>query len=279
MVHEPFLAFREGSIRQDGAAAVHRLMVAQLLSVARRVWVAIPAWAGLLKPWAFGRQVDFCWLPVPSNVPVFSDVEQVARVRARIAGDAPIAVGHFSTYGRHIRRDLDAIVPPLLAALPDARLLLLGRGGESVAAELRPRMGSDAFRVAASGPLEPDALSCHLQACDLLVQPYPDGASTRRGTLMAALAHGLPVVTTVGRLSEPFWNSSPAVSAVAAGDVQGLIQAAVALAGDSPRRQRQSAAARETYAARFDVAHVIQALREDRCEPALPQVALPATAE
>ena len=279
VVHEPFLAFREGSIRQDGAAAVHRVMVALLLSAARRVWVAIPAWAELLKPWAFGRQVEFCWLPVPSNVPVVSDVERVARVRAQVSSDAPLVVGHFSTYGRHIRRDLDAIVLPLLAALPDARLLLLGRGGEPVAAQLRTRLGADAFRVAATGPLDPDALSCQLQACDLLVQPYPDGASTRRGTLMAALAHGLPVVTTVGRLSEPFWNSSPAVSAVAAGDVEGLIHAVVALASDSPRRQRQSAAARETYAARFDVAHVILALREDRCEHSLHRAALPATAE
>src|SRR5919106_4324253 len=45
MVHEPYLPFREGSLRQHAAAAIHRLMVALLLSEARRVWVAIPQWA------------------------------------------------------------------------------------------------------------------------------------------------------------------------------------------------------------------------------------------
>ena len=99
----------------------------------------------------------------------------------------------------------------------------------------------------------------------------------RRTTLMAALIHGVPVVTTVGRLSEPFWSSSPAVSAVPAGDVDRMVHAAVALATDAGRRQDQSVAARALYAARFDVAHVIAALREDRCEP-LP-AALSAMAE
>jgi len=267
VVHEPFLAFREGSIRQDGAAAVHRLMVALLLSVAQRVWVAIPAWAALLKPWAFGRQVDFCWLPVPSNVPVVSDQMGVAGVRANVAGNAPIVVGHFSTYGTHTRHDLDAIVPRLLTALPDAEVVLLGRGGEPVAAALRERLGPDAPRVVATGPLEATQLSCHLQACDLLVQPYPDGASTRRGTLMAALAHGLPVVTTIGRLSEPFWTDSAAVIAVPAEDHAALAAAATALAMDSSRRRAQSAAARALYDRRFDIRHTVQALRDDVCQP------------
>jgi glycosyltransferase involved in cell wall biosynthesis len=100
-----------------------------------------------------------------------------------------------------------------------------------------------------------------------MVQPYVDGASTRRTTLMAALAHGVPVVTTLGRLSEPFWSGSPAVSAVAVGDTEGLIHAAVTLAGDPARRQQQAASAREAYEARFALPHVIRALREDRCEP------------
>jgi hypothetical protein len=87
--------------------------------------------------------------------------------------------------------------------------------------------------------------------------------------LMALLAHGVPVVTTVGRLSEPFWLSTAAVSAVPAGDVEGMVRSVVALAADAGRRQRQSVTARELYSARFDVAHVIKALREDRCEPSL----------
>src|SRR5205807_10388299 len=43
MVHEPFLSFREGSWKQSGVAAVHRLMTIILLNAASRVWITIPA--------------------------------------------------------------------------------------------------------------------------------------------------------------------------------------------------------------------------------------------
>jgi glycosyltransferase involved in cell wall biosynthesis len=43
-----------------------------------------------------------------------------------------------------------------------------------------------------------------LQSGDLYVVPYDDGASVRRGSLMAGLAHGLPVVSTCSRLESVY---------------------------------------------------------------------------
>ncbi|HSG16832.1 MAG TPA: glycosyltransferase family 4 protein [Anaerolineae bacterium] len=51
-------------------------------------------------------------------------------------------------------------------------------------------------RVHWSGFLEEQALSAHMAACDIMVMPYRDGVSLRRGTLMAILAHGRPLITT-----------------------------------------------------------------------------------
>ena len=42
----------------------------------------------------------------------------------------------------------------------------------------------------------PSALAEHVRACDVLVQPYPDGISSRRTSAMAGLALGVAVVTT-----------------------------------------------------------------------------------
>ncbi len=104
IVHEPFLAFGEGSWKQNCVALVHRLMTIVLLNAASRVWTTIPAWEKRLRPYALGRRKQFQWLPVASNIPFADDPASVNVIRSRYAGssaEAPI-VGHFGTYDHHI---------------------------------------------------------------------------------------------------------------------------------------------------------------------------------
>lgn len=51
-------------------------------------------------------------------------------------------------------------------------------------------------RVQWTGFTAPDEVSANLLATDCAVLPYREGASLRHGSLMAALAHGLPIVST-----------------------------------------------------------------------------------
>ena len=266
MIHEPGFGFGEGGLRHHAAAVLHRLMLVLLLGRARRVWVAIPAWIDRIRPWARGRRdLRFCWLPVPASVPVAASAEEVCRVRhALIGGQQGIVVGHFGTYAPGIRQSLRVVVPALLEERPDIHVQLLGRGGERMQEDLRA-LTPHAQRIHASGEVAAGELSVRLQACDLVLQPYPDGASTRRSTLMTALAHGLPVVTNVGWLSEPFWQGSGAVAAVN-GDPAALTRTVADLAGEPERRGRLGAAARTLYDTRFSLRHVIAALRADTCE-------------
>lgn len=53
-----------------------------------------------------------------------------------------------------------------------------------------------------------------LQAADLLALPFSDGASERRGSFMAGLSHGLPVVSTIGSATGPTLQKSDAFAAV-----------------------------------------------------------------
>lgn len=268
MIHEPGLGFGEGGIRHHAAAALHRLMLVLLLGRARRVWVAIPAWIERIRPWARRRRdLRFCWLPVPASVPVAASAEDVCRLRRALIGErAGVVVGHFGTYSPGIREALRVIVPALLQERPDLHVQLLGRGGDRMQDELRV-LTPHADRVHASGEVPAGELSVRLQACDLVLQPYPDGASTRRSTLMTALAHGLPVVTNVGWLSEPFWQASGAVAAVD-GDPASLTRTVADLAVEPERRGRLGVAARALYDSRFSLPHVIAALRADTCEVA-----------
>ena len=262
VVHEPFLAFGEGSRRQDAVATVHRLMTTALLSSARRVWTTIPEWERLLRPYALGRRVPFGWLPVPSTTPPTGSVEEAAAIRACYTPAGGALIGHFGTYGAHVTRSLARLLPRMLSTEEDGRtVLLLGRGGEAMREELLRSRPDLAARVLAAGTLPPEELSRHLAACDLLVQPYTDGVSTRRTSAMAGLAHGLPVVTTKGALTEPLWEESGAVALAPAFDDEALLEEVRRLLASSEERARLSASARSLYLERFDLSHAIAALR------------------
>jgi glycosyltransferase involved in cell wall biosynthesis len=263
MVHEPYLAFGEGSWRQSGVAAAHRLMTMVLLKSARRVWMSIPAWEAYWRPYTLGRALQFRWLPVASNIEVVDDPAGVRATRARFAPAGEQIIGHFGTYDRPITELLLKSAPALLP--PDrARcvMLLLGRGGEAVRDELTRRHPELAGRVHATGALAARCLSLHLSACDVLVQPYVDGVSSRRTSMMVGLSHGLPIVTTSGRLTEPLWAESEAVALAAVEDVDALVEATHRLLADTTSRRRLSVSAKALYQQRFDVTRTITALRE-----------------
>jgi glycosyltransferase involved in cell wall biosynthesis len=260
MVHEPFLAFREGSWRQDLAALVHRLMTVLLLRSVRRVWVSIPFWEQCWRPYAVGRRLPFEWLPVPSTVAVRQDSAAVTAVRARYAGESAFLVGHFGTFGKPVSACLAPAIDQLLRQQSGTRMLLLGRGGGAfLRALLREHPGLTG-RVEAAGELEAGELSSHLQACDLLLQPYPEGATSRRTSLMAGLSHGKAIVTNSGRLSETIWQASGAV-VLAPISSEGLGREAATLLADPRRRESLGSAAKVLYCQKFDLRHTIKALR------------------
>ena len=268
MAHEVSLGFGEGSWKQDVAATVHRLMVSLLLSVTRRAWIAIPAWASRLRPYTFGRRVEFCWLPVPSSVPVVDDADGVRVARMQYTLPQGMLVGHFGTYGIASRRDLEPLVIRVARSAPATSFVLMGRDSDAFLQELIARTPELAGRVHATGATPPESVSVALQACDVIVQPYGDGASSRRSTLMAALVHGRPVVTTEGRLSESVWRETGSVRLVPPGDPEAAARAVIALCHDPAERARLGLAGRAVYAERFDLSHTIRALLAERCQAA-----------
>ncbi len=92
-----------------------------------------------------------------------------------------------------------------LAEIPHAKLLMIG--GQVGASDptnvaylarvknLSAELGTSA-RLLWTDYAPQAEVSAYFLASDICVLPYRDGASFRRGSFMAALAHGLPIVTT-----------------------------------------------------------------------------------
>ncbi len=102
-----------------------------------------------------------------------------------------------------------------------------------------------AERVHWTGFLSDARVSAHLQAADMLVMPYRDGASLRRGTLMAALAHGRPLITTTPTVATPQLVSGKNCCLVPVGDVAALATAVQTLALDKDLRDQLGQGAAE----------------------------------
>jgi glycosyltransferase involved in cell wall biosynthesis len=66
----------------------------------------------------------------------------------------------------------------------------------TTAASLEPRLRKLGSRLVWPGWLQPPAMSAYLLAADVALLPYVDGASPRRGSLLACAEHGLPMVST-----------------------------------------------------------------------------------
>ena len=259
MFHEVAFPFdRDAPLPLNLLAATNRLMARLVGGVADRAFVSIPAWRRSVES-VTHKGTPITWLPVPSGIPVVHDEPASAAIHARYANGHAL-VGHFGTYGRHMRTLLAGCISAL-AARCDCRLLLLGRDSESVAAELRHGFPALVGRVHGTGALLPDDVSRHVSACDVMLQPYPDGISSRRTSAMAALSHARPVVTTSGPLTEDVWQSSGAAVLVPVADLAGLAEATAALATNPERRARIAEHARTLYRDQFDLPHTIATLR------------------
>jgi hypothetical protein len=256
VVHEPFIDFFGGSWRQPFAAVVQRYMTWTALRAADRVWLTIPGWESRLQLYAGEKLRAARTLPVPGTIPLVKDQDAVKALRIKLLGGRSQLVGYFGAGGRYAFNAIQKAASEI--SKHDAALVCIGRGSDALSANLRAALDPVAA-VTGTGALDSVQVSLHLQACDALVQPYPDGVSGRRTTTISALEHGVPVATTIGWLSEEFWKTSEAVEGVSAKEPSGLGAAALRLL--EPRRNHAARRSAITlYRERFDPARTLRSL-------------------
>jgi hypothetical protein len=262
MFHEVAFPFVAWPLRHNLIAALNRLMAVVLLAGARRFYVSTPSWIPLLKRWAL-RRTEIAWLPVPSNIPHVADETAAVRRREITRGSSNQVVGHFGTYPPGITALLTPVLRELLAARSDLSVLLIGRSSCAYRESLLEGQDERAVwaeRVIATGELSADEISASLGACDLLIQPFPDGATTRRTSLMAGLAQGAATITTLGSATEPIWLTDSLTPLVPVGDTGVLVKLAIEILDDDCCRALVGEHGRACYEREFSMERTLRVL-------------------
>lgn len=161
--------------------------------------------------WAAARAVRPAgrhWIPIGSNLAPEPPPDYERRAwRERVgARDSTLLIVHLGILNQS--KGLDTLLNALVrlrAAGRDARLLLVGAeagasdpSNHAYAAEVERWLAAPAVAPHVRRlPLVPAAeASAYLLAADVAAFPFVDAASLRRGSLLAALAHGVPTVST-----------------------------------------------------------------------------------
>jgi glycosyltransferase involved in cell wall biosynthesis len=241
-VHEPYVPLT--GWRWTLMGAWQRVQLGGLLLAADSACASTEAVAQRLSSrWLRTRLLH---VPVGSNLPDMATARSSQRARLG-HGDETLVVAVFGT--RHPSRLLGyavAAIHRIAEAGPETAVLNLGAGAPAL-----PGL-ADSIPVLSPGFLEREDLARHLATVDLFLAPWTDGVSTRRGTLMAALQHGLPVLGTAGPLTGPALRDSGALELTPVGRPDLFARAAQRLAVDRPARLALGRAGRALYASTFD---------------------------
>jgi glycosyltransferase involved in cell wall biosynthesis len=223
LVHEPWVPPTRAVWRVTGP-----LMRRQLLALVARadaVLTPVPAFLERVRP-AVRAGVPCEVAPVGATVPVV-DADRGA-VRASLGlVDGDVVLGVFSPGAAGAR---GAWVVAAAAALAGDRRIawvLFGGGSRTEPADLPAGV-----RVQRLGWLPPERVSQVLQALDLALAPYEDGLTLRRSSAMAALAHGVPLLSSRGLLFDPTLDAAAECPAAA----DGFVARALALVADPAAR-------------------------------------------
>jgi len=259
MFHEPYFYFTLTRPWRNALAIVQRTMAATLLQAAGTIYMSTETWAPYLE--AVGTLPRAATLPIPSSIPNSPQEDAVAQHRARISPVGTPIVGHFGTYGDHVTAELFALLPAIVEQAPIARFAFMGERSREFLDRVRERHPAIASRAWASGRLPADQVSEVLSACDLLIQPFPDGITTRRTSAMAGLRNGVAIVSTLGRLTEPVWKETGAVALAPVADRTAFARTVARLLDDPEARHLQAAQGVRIYERHFSMPHTIAVLR------------------
>lgn len=142
------------------------------------------------------------FIPVGANLPISGDTAS----RKKISAERKLSIAVFGvTGGAAGKREIENIAEAVRFVAPrvkELRLIILGRHSNDAQAELKNQLGDTAVELHVLGVLPAEDLARTLCVSDVLL--FVRGPiSTRRGSAIAGIACGLPVVAFSGAETAP----------------------------------------------------------------------------
>jgi glycosyltransferase involved in cell wall biosynthesis len=255
MVHEPFVDVE--SWRFAVFTTWQRWQLWRLGRAADAIFFSTEPWVDRFRTWF--PSTPLTHLPVGSNIPRVSSDRSAIRSALGLSSDA-LVCGIFGSAHESRNLSLFRHTMQALAASSDRPLhvLYVGKAGNEVGAGLENVPFIDA------GALPAAEVSRHFSAMDLYLAPFRDGVSTRRGSFMVGLQHGVPTVTTIGPDTGPLLRGEAGDAFLAAHceDFAAYTSSVEQLINDPSARQRYGTAGRLFYEATFDWPQISSRLLE-----------------
>lgn len=244
LFHEDFVP--RSTLKFAVMSTWQRRQFRQLGATADRVFFTIGYWTDRYRRW-FPDTPVAC-LPVGSNVPLLDEPKVSVRDALGLS-PATFVIGYFgSLHNSRLPHLVRGAVERIGSRTDYAVVLYIGTDGEA----LRQHLGDLPFHDA--GRLPAAEVSRHLHAVDLYLAPFLDGVSTRRGSFMASLQHGLPTVATRGPHTDAVLGAADGTALLLAGedDPDGFARQAVRLHADATLRSTLGSAGQRLYRTHFD---------------------------
>jgi glycosyltransferase involved in cell wall biosynthesis len=159
-----------------------------------------------------------------------------------------LLVGLFGT--SHPSRMLSlsgAAIREMAVQFPRISIMYIGPHGDAY----RSALGEVPF--ADEGFLPEEAISQRFHAMDIFLTPFVDGVSTRRGSMMTALQHGVATVGTLGSNTDSVLRAHNGEALLLAGvnQTRDFIDACLSIAADARLRDELGRKGRELYERNF----------------------------
>ncbi len=252
--HELYMPF-DRSLKRNLVALWQRAAAVLLAAGSGAVSVTAREWERRLKRIGFRKCIQV--IPVGSNIPLATlSEDERARLRRRLMNNADGLL--VAAFGARHDRDVPAALYAFAQLKKETPAKLVWIGGGSTGdrergsiKELMSLNGLGKGDVEWTGQLPHPDVSRMLRACDLMMLPFVDGISTRRGSAVTALQHELPLLTTQSAGQEPWFVHGENVYLVPTGNVRALADGLVDLGRRPDLRARLSEGARRVYNTRF----------------------------